>query len=107
MDISYSEAKILDTVLLFFSHGAVAYSEFPKNLNTPTDREIINFLISEGYLKEDKHGFQITHKGLMRVNGKGFAKEVAEKKAVELFTVIGAISAFLTLAFYLADKFAG
>jgi len=96
-------AKILDIALSAFSTGFISNESFYSQ-KLSFDNEVIDFLVSDGSLKHDEYGIQITYKGRMRINGNGFVREHRIKIGTYVASVVAAVASVITFIAYLIDK---
>lgn len=84
--------KMLDYILHLFEERGMTNEKF-YSLNAPDGDEIIAFLVSENYLKQDKLGIQITYKGRMHLNNGGFTGIHRRRIVRAVLSVVTAIAA--------------
>ena len=98
-------AKILDGTLSLFKDRPMSIDEYyGKDLDSPVRDETIDFLVSNGYLKQNKYSFQITYKGRMRATGKSFCDEIYHRRIMVACGIIAAAASLITLILYISDK---
>ena len=90
--MKYCYATMLDSALKIFATTSMRNDEFYSN-RLLYDDEIIRFLVSEGFLEQNKHGIYITYKGRIKIDEGGFVGARRRKIAVAILSVVTAIAA--------------